>query len=247
MTIPPPDPRDPERAADAALYRSFVELGESKAEGQAVRSPRRRRRRRLVREVLLTAGAIGALGGVAIAGKALLLDDGSLNGDSKPAEDIVPADRRFGAARARDPHDSTVWGVRLYYNKAGDACALVGAVVDGRLGRIRDGRFKQLPAHAVGVCHDMNDHVFTTYRTYTDTSDSRTVVYGLADRSIASLEIATRDGKRHGIEIAPDGSYVLALAGRDPLVGATLTVRTPQQTTSRKLKTEAPPPTLPNP
>jgi hypothetical protein len=51
--------------------------------------------------------------------------------------DIVPADRRFGAARARDPHNSTVWGVPLYYNKAGDACALVGAVDRGRLGCVR--------------------------------------------------------------------------------------------------------------
>jgi hypothetical protein len=247
-TPPPPDPRDPERVADAALYRSFVDLGERETvETERVRSPRRRRRRRVVRQALLTAGAFVVLGGAALATRAILPGDGPVKSDRKPAEDIVPADRRFGAARARDPRNGTVWGVRLYYNKAGDACALVGAVDHGRLGRIRDGRFSQLPEQATGVCHDMADHVFITYRTYTDTSEPRTVVYGLADRSIASLELKTRDGKRRRIAIAPDGSYVLPLAGRQPLAGATLTVRTPQQTTVRKLKTEPPPATLPTP
>jgi hypothetical protein len=242
---PPPDPHDPERVADAALYRGFVELGE-RAATQTVRSSRRRRRR-LVRGALLTAGAVVSLGGAAVAGKAILADGGSVKADRKLGEDIAPADRRFGAARARDPHSSTIWGVRLYYNKAGEACALVGAVDRGRLGRIRNGKFKQLPEEASGVCHDMTDHVFTTYRTYTDTPEPRTILYGLVDRAITSLELRTRDGETHRIRIAPDGSYIVPLAGRQPLAGATLIVATPQQTTTHKLKTKAPPPTLPNP
>jgi hypothetical protein len=242
MKTPPPDPDDRARAADAAFYRSLVELGERTS---ALQSPHRRRHR-LVRVVVLTLLAILALVSAAVATKVFLAHDDPVKTDRDPGENIAqaPADRRFGAARAKDPHNSTLWGVRLYYNDSGETCALVGAVDHGRLGQIQNGKFRPLPQRASGECHNMADHIFVARRTYTDTPEPRTILYGQADRTITALQLQTHDGKHRNIPIAPDGSYILPLTGTNPLNNATLTTQTPQHTTTHKLKTNPPPPTL---
>lgn len=245
MKPPPPDPNDPARAADAAFYRSLVELGERTNALQTPQAPRRRRRR-LVRVVVLALLAVFALGGAAVATKVFLAADDPVKTDQNPGKNIAqaPADRRLGAARAKDPHNSTTWGIRLYYNNAGETCALVGTVNHGRLGQPQNGKFKPLPQGASGECHNMTDHIFIARRTYTDTPQPRTILYGQADRTITALGLQTHDGKHRDIPIAPDGSYILPLAGTNPLNNATLTTQTPQHTTTHQLKTNPPPPTL---
>ncbi len=243
-TPPPPDPNDRARAADAAFYRSLVDLGERTSALQTPQSPRRRRR--LMRVVVLALLAVLALGSAAVATKVFLAHDDPVKTDQDPGKNIAqaPADRRFGAARAKDPHNSTTWGIRLYYNNAGETCALVGAVDHQRLGQLQNGKFKPLPQRASGECHNMADHIFIARRTYTDTPEPRTILYGQADRTITALQLQTHDGKHHNIPIAPDGSYILPLAGTNPLNNATLTTQTPQHTTTHQLKTKPPPPTL---
>ena len=103
MKTPPPDPNDPARAADAAFYRSLVDLGERTSALQTPRAPRRRRRR-LARVVALALLAVLALGSAAVATKVLLAADDPVKTDQDPGKHIAqaPADRRLGAARAKD-------------------------------------------------------------------------------------------------------------------------------------------------
>jgi hypothetical protein len=247
MTEIPPPPRgdDPRHAADAALHRSFVELGQRIAAETASPPPRWRRPRRAGRTVLVAILALLMLGGGAVATKVFVADDGSVPVESNPGKAIAQArgDRRLGAARAKDPDNSTVWGVRIYYNNRGESCVLVGAVRNGRLGELKDGKFKTLPEQVVGVCHNMADHVLKTSRTYLDTPEPRTILYGIVDRSILSLQLHTRDGHQHTVPIAPDGSYLLPLAQPrpNPLDGATITAHSTTGTTTTTLNTQPPP------
>jgi hypothetical protein len=248
---PPPDSGDPREAADAAFFRSVVELGQRHASEKAAPAPppRRRVRRRFGRTVLVAIGALLTLGGGAVATKVFVADDGSVPIEREPGKGVgqAPDNSRTATARAKDPKNANVWSVRVYYNDRGQTCVLVGVLANGRLGEIKDGKFKQYPAGTPGLCDALTDHILTTARSYVHTAEPRTVVYGVADRSIIALTLRTHDGRRHNVPIALDGSYVLPLTGTHPLAGgATLTARnTNRTTTTQDVKIQPPQQQLP--
>jgi hypothetical protein len=168
-------------------------------------------------------------GGVAVGVKVFTAHEDPI-GESRPPADLAqaPEDLRPGVARAKDPGNSTVWGVRLYYNPRGESCALVGMVgPGGGLGVVKGGRFRPFPKGAPGRCHNMRDHVFVTSSTYVDIEQPRTVLYGIVDRAVRGLTLGFADGRRRRIAIAPDGTYVVPLPGRGSLSGAKLEVAAP--------------------
>jgi hypothetical protein len=254
-TVPPlPDPGDPRHAADAAFFRSIVDLGQrtaSRTVTETEKSSRRRTRRRFGRTVLVAIVGLLVLGGGAVATKVFVADDGSVPVEPDPGRDIAqtPGDRRLGAARAKDPKNAHIWGVRVYYNDRGDSCVLVGVVSGRRLGEIKAGKFKEYTKATPGLCDNLSDHILTTARAYVDSAEPRTVLYGVVDRSIVTLDLQTPDGRRHPIPIAPDGSYVLPLVGRRPLASrTTLTAYTSTgATTTFPVKTQPPPHQLTRP
>lgn len=243
MTEIPPPPRDddPGHTADAAFYRSLVELGQRTAATQTPPpTPRRKRRRLAPRTALIASLGLLLTGtGGAIATKAFIAQNGSVNVEHDPGKGFTqsPADRRLGAAHAKDPNNPNTWGIRIYYNTRGETCALTGILNNGRLGRLIDGKFKALPQGTTGNCHNMHDHILITTRTYTDTPQPRTILYGTVDRTITKLQLHTPNQPTTNIPIAPDGTYLLPLTGHQPLTNATLTTNT----TTHNLNTPTPP------
>jgi hypothetical protein len=227
----PPAEDEEDRTADRVLYESFVQRAERD------RSPARRRMRRAAIAAAFVVGAPLVVGGGAVATKAFLGDDKPVT-ESKPGSGFArsPADRRSGAARAKDPDNSTVWGVRLYFNKSGDSCVLPGAVgPKGDLGRVKDGKFMPFAEGSPGECHDMRDHLFVASRTFLDVAVPRTVLFGVTDRSVQRLELVSANGERKPVPVALDGSYVLPLPGRRPLSGAVLIADTADGPINRPL------------
>ncbi len=92
--------------------------------------------------------------GAAVALHPILGDDGSRGAGSNPPRLArpVPGGLRVAQARAADPDERTPpWGIRTYPGPNGTTCLLAGRVVGDRLGRLRDGRFAEFDATAVGA------------------------------------------------------------------------------------------------
>jgi len=83
----------------------------------------------------------------------------------------------------------------------------------------------------------MRDHILITTRTYTDTPQPRTILYGAVDRTITKLQLHIPGQPTTNIPIAPDGTYLLPLTGHQPLTNATLTTNT----TTHNINTPTPP------
>jgi hypothetical protein len=210
--IPPDEP------AARAFGEQLHKLGLERARAQ-----RRTRRRRLG----LSAGVILLLAGgtPVVATKVSVTDKGSLEGEPRPQQHFKrkAGDRRLAQASSADPVERQPWGLRLYTSTQGDTCALVGRVVGERLGRLDGASFEELPANTEGACADFGKiHILATYRRY-GASGGRTVVYGVADRTIRGLVLA-RAGRATRVPIARDGSFVLALRGVDAATGAELRI-----------------------
>lgn len=96
---------------------------------------------------------------------------------------------------AEDPRGGPRWTTRMYSSKSGHSCTQAGRVLDGRFGRLdADGSFTQLPVAAAGTCTppESDSLVVVVNRYYgPEAGGGRTVVFGTADRTVATLELQT--------------------------------------------------------
>jgi hypothetical protein len=91
---------------------------------------------------------------------------------------------------------------------------LAGRVIDGRLGRLRDGRFAQLDETAQGACGDVaENHFLAVTRCETVTVGGRTALYGVVDREVMRLELATASGRFRPLQPALDGTFLVVRRG----------------------------------
>jgi hypothetical protein len=222
----------PERPAARALEESFRRLGDERVaalEPEPDRVPGRRRRRpRGATRTLVAALTLVLLVAVAATGTKVFLGDG---GSVAPEPDLptryrqAPADRQLAAARAADPSERIPWGLRVYRGATGTTCAIAGRVVGDRLGDVRDGRFAEIPTGAPGLCGALeHEHVLVTRRRYPSAAvpGGRTVLYGVVDRTVRSLQIA---GGRRAVPIAADGTFIVVAGGVAAFRGERLVVR----------------------
>jgi hypothetical protein len=214
-----------ERPAARALEDSFRLLGEQRAHA-------RRPRRRLVvhgpRVVVIALTAL-LLVAVAATGTKIFLGDGGvldpdasgLGGRLAPA----PAYRQLAQASARDPVDHRPWGLRTFKSAGGETCLALGRVVGNRLGVVAVGQFKELPARTSGVCGPLaRQHLVMTSRVYFDPAidGGRTVLYGIADRTVTRLALQTEAGSSVALPIAADGTFLVVRTGTKGFAGKRL-------------------------
>jgi hypothetical protein len=210
----------PEHTAAKSLEHSFRALGDERARA---RRPKRgpARSGRVLVIALVSALAIG---GVATGTKVFLGDGGMLRPDTpgtrdpEGRKDVGPSDRQLALASSRDPRGQAPWGLRTYKSAGGKTCLLLGRVVGGRLGVLRQGQFKELPSTSGGVCGAVRlVHAIVTTRAYSPTTtNSRTVLYGVVDRTVTRLHILAVSGKATPVDIAPDGTFIVVRAGVRP-------------------------------
>jgi hypothetical protein len=211
----------PEHTAAKSLENAFRVLGEERARS------RRGRRRSLAstRVVLATLTSVLVAGGVATGTKVFTSDGDALHPDDpgltgvRGRVDPAPDGRRLALARAPDPTDPQRWGLRMYKSASGFTCLTLGRVVDGRLGVIRGGQFKELPARSGGMCAALDtEHVVMAVRMYADGGDSRrrTVVYGAVDRTVRAVRVVSIHGRATPVPIAADGTFIVVRGGDEP-------------------------------
>ncbi|MBI5105341.1 MAG: hypothetical protein HZB46_10250 [Solirubrobacterales bacterium] len=114
---------------------------------------RRRRRRDPRRRLVLVLAALLVLAAAA-AGTAELLSTGEplpTQPDRMPRK-YAPAARPAVAVSAADPAGGLPWSAAVYTTRTGHDCVLVGRDDGGRLGLVRDGRFRPYQAGRPGFC-----------------------------------------------------------------------------------------------
>jgi hypothetical protein len=218
----------PEHTAAKALEHSFRALGDERARA---RLPQRGPARP-VRVLVVALVSALAVGGVATGTKVFLGDGGMLRPDTPGVKDprgrhnVGPSDRQLALASSRDPRGQQAWGLRVYKSAGGKTCILLGRVVGGRLGVVREGQFKELPSGTAGMCGAVRlVHVIAAARTYSPaTANSRTVLYGVVDRTVTRLHVLSVSGKATPVRIAPDGTFILVRAGSRPFHLAQLVI-----------------------
>lgn len=206
----------PEHTAARALESSLRTLGEQRAQA---RRPRRRAFRYAPRVAVTALTALMLVAVAATGTKVFLGDGGTVEPD--PAKlagglDPAPSHRRLAAAWAADPVTDQRWGLRLFENANGDTCLTLGRVVGGRLGVVRQGQFKELPARATGMCAPLEErHVVMAVRDFTDSvvAGSRSVLYGIVDRTVTGLELRAASGSSSPVAVKADGTFVVVRPG----------------------------------
>ena len=219
----------PEHTAAKSLENAFRVLGEERARNR----PGRRRAFPTIRVVVAALTSVLVVGGVATGtkvftgdGDAVRPDDRGLTGVEgrvKPALDY----RQLALARARDPTDPQPWGLRLFKSARGYTCVTLGRIVGGRLGVLRNGQFKELPARSGGMCASLDgDHVVMAVRDYYATSRGRhrNVVYGAVDRTVRTVHVVSAQGRTMPVPIAADGTFLVVRAGDRPFHLARLVI-----------------------
>jgi hypothetical protein len=179
---------------------------------------RRRPRRRgvVILASALTIVVVG--GGGAFATRSFIGDDGSRGSGINPPRSArpVPGALRVAEVRVDDPIKSAPpWGIRIYPHAGGHTCALAGRVVDGRLGRLRDGQFAEYAPSAQGACADVARRDFlATVRCDPQVVGGRSALYGLVDREVVGLDLAPPAGPFRRLRPASDGSFLVVRRGR---------------------------------
>jgi hypothetical protein len=219
----------PEHTAAKSLENAFRVLGEERARGR----PGRRRASASTRVVLAALTSVLVVAGVATGTKVFTGDGGALRPDDAGLTGVhgrvepAPDDRQLAQATAPDPTQPQRWGLRLSKSASGYTCLTLGRVVGGRLGVIRDGQFKELPARSGGMCAAIDaDHVVMAVRIYASGGDARqrNVVYGAVDRTVRTVRVLSVQGRTTPVPIAPDGTFLVVRAGDNPFHLAHLVV-----------------------
>jgi hypothetical protein len=212
------------------LEDTFREAGakqdqERKLQEQRLGAGRRTREglgRRALGPVIGTLTAFCVVGaGVAISTDIFSADHGSVSSGPKPPDETrhAPGDAYRGNAVAVDPlRPALRWGVGVYPSQNGrDTCLLAGRVRGRGLGVEQDGRFTSLNKDAPGLCDDIDArHVIFTTRSYFNATGDRTLLYGLADRTVRSLRLGPPDALKE-LEVASDGTFIVVVSGPNAL------------------------------
>jgi hypothetical protein len=205
----------PEHPAAKSLEHAFRSLG-----AERVQERRRDRSGRVWRIGVATLAPVLAVAAVATGTKVFTGDGGSLPTDRSGARDpanrnggLTPSIRQLALATAPNPTGGAPWGMRSYRNAIGHTCLSVGQVVRGRIGFVRAGQFKELPAGYASVCGTIGRQHFLIGRRAAP--DGSNVLYGTVDRTVRRLHILrSTTGQTWEVEIADDGTFVVARAGR---------------------------------
>ncbi|HMJ36094.1 MAG TPA: hypothetical protein VK501_19475 [Baekduia sp.] len=224
----------PEHDAARSLEESFRRLGAQRAAQQW----RPRRSLPFGRVLAAALGVLLAVSAAAAGTKVLLRDGGTVGPESLPPGTLKPspADRRVAQATSADPVERAPWGLRLYSSTGGRTCVLAGRLVGGRIGLLQGTRFTELPSSAPGMCSDLaRDHVLATVRGYGLVGGGRTVLYGVADRTVSSLAFRMRPAVRRPIPIAADGTFIVVLEGHNSMRHARLVVHSTRGTSEQPL------------
>lgn len=205
----------PEHPAAKSLEHAFRSLGAERAQER-----RRHRTGRAWRIAVATLAPVFAVAAVATGTKVFTGDGGTLPRDHSGVRDpegrnggLTPNARQLALAAAPDPRGGSRWGMRSYRNAAGRTCLTVGQVVRGRIGFIRSGQFKELPAGYATLCGTMRQTHFVAGRR--ESSDGSNVLFGAVDRTVHRLHILrSATGRTWEVEIADDGTFIVPRAGR---------------------------------
>ncbi|MCW2993922.1 MAG: hypothetical protein JWQ18_1417 [Conexibacter sp.] len=209
-----------EHTAAKALEESFRTLGE-----QRTGARRRRPSWGTARIALAALTSLFVVAGVATGTKVFLGDGGVFGTEHSGLEglsghvDPAPAYRQLARSSVRDPVEREPWGLRLFRSAKGYSCFTLGRVVDGRLGVIRGGQFREIPTRAAGICGDLEVHHYVlAARTYPPRTipGGRTLVYGVVDRTVTRLAILSATGRRTPVRIASDGTFLVLRTGTAP-------------------------------
>jgi hypothetical protein len=206
----------PDRRSTHELYEQFRHAGARKA-----KLDRAVRRRRWIQHVpgpvlgaVLAFLVVGS--GIAVGTKVFAGDDGStLHGDKGAPGSVraAPADRRLARAWVQDPSAGGVrWGMLIYQNTHGDTCVAAGRLVGRHVGRVSGGRFAAYAASPAGAqCPaPTHDPLLLMQRHYRLGDQARTLIYGVADRTVTTLRLLGATGP---VPIAPDGSFLIVGIG----------------------------------
>ncbi len=234
-----PDEEHPVRLTGAfgRLEDTFREAGAKKDQERKLHEQRLDARqpahaglgRRALGPVIGTVAAFGVVGaGVAISTDFFAPDGGSVGAGPKPPSETrhAPGDAYRGNAIAADPSIPALrWGVGVYPSRNGrDTCLLAGRVRGQALGVEQDGRFTRLSKDASGSCDDVDvRHAIFTTRSYLNAAGDRTLLYGLADRTVKSLRVGF-PGALKELDVASDGTFIAVAEGPNALRGQQLVI-----------------------
>jgi hypothetical protein len=212
-----------EHTAARALEDSFRRLSEHAGR------PRRQLVPRAPRVVVLALTALLLVAVAATGTKVFLGDGGTLGSDADGLGGRLtpaPSYRQLAQAVAADPVDHRAWGLRTFKSAGGETCLALGRIVGNRLGVVRVGQFRALPARTSGVCGPLSrQHLVMSSRHYFDAAiaGGRTVLYGIVDRTVTRLVLQRPAGASTPLAIAADGTFIVVRTGtaafaRDRLV-----------------------------
>jgi hypothetical protein len=215
----------PEHPAAKSLEHSFRALGEERARERG-QSRRRRRPAGAGRVALAAATSVLVVAGAATGTKVFLGDGGTVDPDTQGLQGVggriepAPDDRQLAQATTTEPAGGQPWGVGTYKSAQGDTCLVLGRVVGGRLGVIREGRFRQLTTRTGGLCAKLGaDHAVFSVRDYyhpSTPSASRGVLYGIVDRTVQRVHLRSPQGRTTEVAVAADATFVVVRRGTDP-------------------------------
>jgi hypothetical protein len=196
------------------LAAQFRQLGNEAATN---RHRRRRTIKRPTRPVLIAAVTAVVLTCTASAATLVLREGTPL--PEAPAGDFtadqlpLPETSRLAGVQTTDPAGGAPWGVRVFSNAAGAHCFAPGRVVDGKLGVISGGVFRELPLRGPGTCVQFNGRevpLGMVARYYPP--EDRTAIYGVASPLVTSIGFQT--GIRSQTVIPDsDGAYIAVFEG----------------------------------
>lgn len=173
-------------------------------------------RRRVM--VMAAAGVLVLSAGAGAAGIALREDEPT---PEPPVADVAPrlradpATGRLAAVRVPDPAGGPAWGLRLTSGANGAQCATVGQIVEGRLGVVRDDRFRELPSREAHTCLDAGaSRPLTMQRRsfLAPGEEPRTAIFGLASEKVERVELAA-PGADQAVRPGADGGYLAVFPG----------------------------------
>lgn len=204
----------PEHPAAKSLEHAFRSLGAERAQER-----RRDRGGRAWRIAVATLAPVLAVAAVATGTKVFTGDGDAVPSDRRGTPDpkgesrLTPSARPLALAMVRDPRGGAPWGMRAYRGSTGRTCLAVGHVVRGRLGLVRSGQFKELPADLAQTCGRMRNSHFLFARQ--ETAEGTNVLYGAVDRTVHRLHLLrSATGRTWEVEIADDGTFIVARDGR---------------------------------
>ncbi len=243
------DTRTPRDDPTALHVRRQAHEAAKRLQDDAERSNRRPRIGRRVRVLVLTTVALFSISVAAPAVLDYVAPDGSRDaGPGAPKSDQpVPPGSRPSLAVAQDPVEKRYpWGVRAFPSAKGD-CVLTGRLLGGHIGRLQDGKFARFGPNMSGVCGSLRrSHIVFVTKNYYKLNGGRTVLAGITDRRVASLDLLTAgDVERRSLRIADDNSFVAVRIGSGAFRGQRLRIAFTNGRTVRIPLQPGPPPKRP--